>query len=101
VDGRAVNSCVFPAGKAAGKEVLTIEGLARGGELDRIQRSFIENHAVQCGFCTPGMIMRIKALLMKNPHPSEDEILKTLSGNLCRCTGYKNIIRAVTDACGE
>ena len=98
VDGRAVRSCVLPAWRADGTDVLTIEGLAKDGELDALQRSFIENNAVQCGFCTPGMIMRAKALLMENPDPSEDEIRKAISGNLCRCTGYVNIIKAIRSA---
>jgi carbon-monoxide dehydrogenase small subunit len=98
VDGIAVSSCVLPAWRVDGTEVLTIEGLAKGGELDTLQRSFIENNAVQCGFCTPGMIMRAKALLMKNPDPSEDEIREAISRNLCRCTGYINIVKAIRSA---
>jgi len=98
IDGRAVRSCVFPAWRVDGSDVLTIEGLAKGGELDALQRSFIENNAVQCGFCTPGMIMQAKALLMTNPDPSEDEIRKAISGNLCRCTGYVNIVKAIRSA---
>ena len=95
VDGKAARSCVFPAWRLDGSEVLTIEGLAADGELDALQRSFIENHAVQCGFCTPGMIMRAKALFMENPNPSEVEIREAISGNLCRCTGYTSIVRAI------
>ena len=98
VDGRAVRSCVFPAWRVDGSDVLTIEGLAKDGELDALQSSFIENNAVQCGFCTPGMIMQAKALLMANPDPSEDEIRKAISGNLCRCTGYANIVKAIKSA---
>jgi len=98
VDGRAVRSCVLPAWRVDGSDVLTIEGLAKDGELDALQSSFMENNAVQCGFCTPGMIMQAKALLMKNPDPSEDEIRKAISGNLCRCTGYVNIVKAIRSA---
>jgi len=98
VDGIAVRSCVLPAWRVDGTDVLTIEGLAKDGELDALQRSFIENNAVQCGFCTPGMIMQAKALLMKNPDPDEDEIRKAISGNLCRCTGYVNIVKAIKSA---
>jgi carbon-monoxide dehydrogenase small subunit len=95
VDGKPVNSCLMLGIEADGKEVLTIEGLSNGTELDELQVSFIENAALQCGFCTPGMIMSGKALLNENPTPSEDEVKKALSGNLCRCTGYKKIVDAV------
>ncbi|HYE68555.1 MAG TPA: 2Fe-2S iron-sulfur cluster-binding protein, partial [Anaerovoracaceae bacterium] len=81
-----------------GTEILTIEALEQDGKLDRLQQSFIDHHAVQCGFCTPGMLMSAKALLLKNPHPSQEEIKIALSGNLCRCTGYQNIIAAVEGA---
>ena len=75
-----------------------MEGLAQDGELSRLQKSFLENHAVQCGFCTPGMLMSAKALLLRNPHPTDEEIRRALSGNLCRCTGYESIIQAVREA---
>jgi len=95
LDGRAVNSCLVLAPQVDGKEVLTVEGLGRGRELHPIQRAFVENGAVQCGFCTPGFIMSTYALLSENPDPSDEEILTALEGNLCRCTGYTKIIVAV------
>ena len=99
VDGMAVNSCLFLAADVDGKEVLTIEGLAApDGTLHPLQRAFIENGAIQCGFCTPGMILSAKALLDENPNPTEEEIRHALAGNLCRCTGYLQIFRAVADA---
>ena len=100
VDGDPVNSCLFLAGQVQGKTVYTVEGLAEDGELSALQKAFLEQHAVQCGFCTPGMLMSAKALLLRNPHPSEDEIRRAMSGNLCRCTGYDSIVRAV-QAAGE
>jgi aerobic carbon-monoxide dehydrogenase small subunit len=101
VDGRAVNSCVMLAVQALGKEVLTVEGLAASGEFDTLQRKFVEQGAVQCGFCTPGMLMSAKALLMANPLPSDQDIRTALAGNLCRCTGYKTIVAAVRAASGQ
>jgi 4-hydroxybenzoyl-CoA reductase subunit alpha len=98
MDGKAVNSCIVLAMDADGKKVETIESLAKRGELHPIQQAFIEKGAIQCGYCTPGMIMRTKTILDKNPNPSEDEIKKELSGNLCRCTGYTKIIEAVKTA---
>ncbi|HWR07397.1 (2Fe-2S)-binding protein [Sporomusa sp.] len=95
VDGKAVNSCIMLAPEVDGREVVTIEGLAAEGELDPIQMAFIEEGAVQCGFCTPGMIMSTKALLMEKPDPSVDQIREALAGNLCRCTGYHRIVNAV------
>ena len=96
IDGEAVKSCTVLAVMADGSSITTIEGLApAGGELHPIQTAFYEHHALQCGFCTPGMIMRIRELLKQNPHPSESEIRHGLSGNICRCTGYHNIVRAV------
>ena len=101
VDGKAVNSCVMLAVQARGKEVLTVEGLAEGGELDLLQQKFVEYGAVQCGYCTPGMLMSAKALLMANPVPSEQDIRIALAGNLCRCTGYSAIVAAVKAASGQ
>jgi len=98
LDGQSVNSCIVPAIEVGGKEILTIEGLARGQELHSIQEAFISEGAVQCGFCTPGMIMSTKALLDSNPHPSNQEICQGLAGNLCRCTGYGRIVAAVEKA---
>jgi len=98
LDGRAVNSCLVLAAEADGHEVVTIEGLARGERYDALQRAFLDNGAVQCGFCIPGMIMSAKYLLMKNPHPTEAEVKKGLEGNLCRCAGYSRIIQAVIAA---
>ena len=95
LNGEAVSSCLILSGQIGGSEVLTIEGLEVAGELDPLQKAFIDYQAVQCGFCTPGMLMSAKALLMKNPHPSREEIKTTLEGNLCRCTGYEQIIEAI------
>jgi len=98
MDGEAVLSCLVLAIQAQGKNILTIEGLAREGRLDSLQDAFVKYGAIQCGYCTPGMIMTSKALLSKKPHPTEDEIKTVLSGNLCRCTGYVKIIEAVRNA---
>jgi len=98
LDGKPVNSCLIPAMKAKGREVLTIEGLSKSGELHPIQEAFIEAGAVQCGFCTPGVILSAKALLDKTPAPSEEDIKTELSGHLCRCTGYVQFIDAVRRA---
>ena len=98
LDGKAVNSCITPAMKAMKKEVLTIEGLGSLGKLHPIQEAFVEHGAVQCGFCTPGMILSTKALLDENPSPTEEEVRVGLSGNLCRCTGYVKIVEAVLAA---
>jgi carbon-monoxide dehydrogenase small subunit len=95
LDGKAVNSCLVLAVESDGCSVTTIEGLSAGGELHPLQRSFIDNGTVQCGFCTPGMIMSAKALIDENPNPTEEDIRFGLAGNLCRCTGYVNIIKAV------
>lgn len=95
IDGRPALSCLILAVACQGKEILTIEGLETNGELDPIQQSFIDRGAVQCGFCTPGMILSSKALLDENPHPSLEEIKRGLAGNLCRCTGYRKIVEAV------
>ncbi|HSR10205.1 MAG TPA: (2Fe-2S)-binding protein [Thermodesulfobacteriota bacterium] len=98
VDGEPVNSCIYPAMKAAGRSVTTIEGLATGSDLHPIQQAFIDEGAVQCGYCTPAMVLTAKALLDKNPQPEESEIKESLSGVLCRCTGYRKIVKAVQKA---
>lgn len=95
VDSKAVTSCIVLAPQVQGSSVITLEGLSKNGELDKLQRAFIDAGAVQCGFCTPGMILSAKALFMKNPNPAREEIKKAMSGNICRCTGYKKIIDAV------
>jgi aerobic carbon-monoxide dehydrogenase small subunit len=95
LDGRPVKSCTAFAVQADGREIRTIEGVAHSGKLHPLQEGFKEEHGLQCGFCTPGMIMSACALLEKNPHPSEQEIRWGISGNLCRCTGYQNIVKAV------
>lgn len=101
LNGRSVKSCSVLAVQADGAEVTTIEGLGQDGQPHPVQRAFHENHALQCGFCTPGMIMQSIDLLGDNPDPSEDEVRAGLEGNLCRCTGYQNIVRAVRGAAGE
>jgi carbon-monoxide dehydrogenase small subunit len=98
LDGHAVKSCTVLAVQADGASVTTIEGLAAGGELHPVQEAFWNDHGLQCGYCTPGMIMAAAALLAENPDPTEDEVRHTLEGNLCRCTGYHNIVKAVLDA---
>jgi len=98
MDGKTIYSCLTLAVLADGKEVLTIEGLAQGQELDPVQKAFIEHGAFQCGFCTPGMILSSKALLDENPNPNEEEIKRGISGNLCRCTGYNMIVEAIRGA---
>ncbi|MCD6422788.1 MAG: (2Fe-2S)-binding protein [Elusimicrobia bacterium] len=95
VDGKIVNSCLFPVCQAEGCEITTIEGLSDGEKLHPIQKAFIEAGAVQCGFCTPGMVLATKVLLDKKKNPTDEEIKEALSGNLCRCTGYVKIIEAV------
>ncbi len=101
LDGRSVKSCSVLAVQADGSAVTTVEGLAGGGELHPMQRAFHENHALQCGFCTPGMIMQAIDLLNDNPDPSDEQVREGIEGNLCRCTGYQNIVRAVQQAAGE
>lgn len=98
MEGRAVNSCLVLAIQANGKDILTIEGLADGATLHPIQQAFVDKGAIQCGFCTPGMILSAKALLDSNPKPSEMEIRTAISGNLCRCTGYQKIVEAIEAA---
>jgi carbon-monoxide dehydrogenase small subunit len=101
VDGKAVNSCLVLAAQVRGRKVLTVEGLAGDDGLDTLQRMFIEHGAVQCGFCTPGMLMSAKALLMADPQPTEEAIRLALAGNLCRCTGYTTIVAAVRAASAQ
>jgi carbon-monoxide dehydrogenase small subunit len=98
LNGDAVNSCMILTAQADGSEILTVEGLEFDGKMDPLQEAFIELQSVQCGFCTPGMLMSAKALLNKNPYPSREEIKTSLEGNLCRCTGYEQIIAAVQKA---
>ncbi|MEA1939659.1 MAG: (2Fe-2S)-binding protein [Candidatus Caldatribacteriota bacterium] len=95
LNGEAVHSCLILTGQLEGSEVLTVEGLEIKGKPDPLQQAFIDCNAVQCGFCTPGMLMSAKALLMHNPHPTREEIKTALEGNLCRCTGYEQIIEAI------
>jgi carbon-monoxide dehydrogenase small subunit len=98
LDGKVVKSCLHFAVQADGREVTTVEGLARDGELTPIQEAFVKNYAFQCGYCTPGMVMTSHALLQRNPNPSDAEIRKALAGNLCMCTGYVQIVEAVKEA---
>ena len=98
LNGQSVKSCTVLAVQANGGDVLTVEGLAEGGELHPLQQAFMDEHGLQCGFCTPGMLVRAYRLLQENPSPSEDEIRAGMAGNLCRCTGYQNIIKAVQAA---
>jgi carbon-monoxide dehydrogenase small subunit len=98
VEERAVNACLMFAAQLDGREILTVEGLARNGDLDPIQEAFSERHAVQCGFCTPGLLMSARALLSEKSNPDRSEIIKAISGNLCRCTGYHSIVTAIEDA---
>jgi len=101
LDGRPLNSCSYLALQAGGRQVTTVEGLAEDGELHPLQRILLEEFGVQCGFCTPGMLISSKALLDANPHPTEEEVRLALGGNLCRCTGYQKIVRAVMRAAEE
>ena len=101
MDGKAVNACLVIAPQAEGKEILTVEGLARDGKLHPLQQAFLENFAFQCGFCTPGMLLAAKALLDRNSNPSRDQIREGLAGVLCRCTGYIQIFEAVEAAAKE
>ena len=98
LNGEPVNSCMVLAVECAGADVVTIEGLSRDGQLDIVQKIIMDLGAVQCGFCTPGMVISARALLNRNPHPTEDEIREALAGNLCRCTGYNRIVHAVKAA---
>jgi carbon-monoxide dehydrogenase small subunit len=101
LDGEAVKSCTILAAQADGGTVTTIEGLAKNGEMHPMQKAFMENHALQCGYCTPGMVMAATSLLKENPAPTEEEVRLGLEGNLCRCTGYHNIVKAVLACAGE
>lgn len=98
VNGDAVCSCITLAAGLSDAEIITIEGVSQIGELDAIQQAILDHHALQCGFCTPGIVMSAKALLDKNPNPTTEEIKEAISGNLCRCTGYQQVIDAVADA---
>ena len=98
MDGKTVLACLIPALKADGAEITTIEGLDRDGELHPLQKAFLEEGAVQCGYCTPGMVLSAKALLDENPSPTVEEVKRAISGNLCRCTGYTKIVRAIQRA---
>ena len=100
MNGRAVKSCTVLAVQANGADIVTIEGMAKDGELHPVQQAFTDCHALQCGFCTPGMIMAVAGLLKDNPSPTDEQIIHGLEGNLCRCTGYINIIKAVKQAAG-
>jgi aerobic carbon-monoxide dehydrogenase small subunit len=100
VDGVLVKSCMLLAVQADGAQIETVEGLAQEGELDTLQQAFSDHHGLQCGYCTPGMLMSATALLRSNPHPSEEEIRKGIQGNICRCTGYVNIVEAIKAAAG-
>ncbi len=101
VDGQAVKSCTVLAAMCEGQEIRTVEGLARNGTLDPVQQGFHEMHALQCGFCTPGMMMTVRALLDENPNPTDAEIRTAISGGICRCTGYKNIVAAARWAAAQ
>jgi carbon-monoxide dehydrogenase small subunit len=100
VDGVLVKSCMLLAVQADGAQIETVEGLAQEGELNGLQQAFSDHHGLQCGYCTPGMLMSATALLRQNPHPSEEEIRKGIQGNICRCTGYVNIVEAIKAAAG-
>lgn len=101
VDGLSVNSCLYLAVLCEGKEILTIEGLEKNGEMHKIQQAFINHGAIQCGFCSPGMIMSVKHLLDVTPNPTEEDIRRGMSGNLCRCTGYQQMVDAVMEVAAE
>jgi carbon-monoxide dehydrogenase small subunit len=101
IDGKPYNSCLVLVPKVDGKEITTIEGMSKDGKLHPIQEAFIDHGAIQCGYCTPGMVLSAKSLLDQNPNPSEEEIRQGMSGNLCRCTGYKKIVEAIKSAAEE
>ena len=100
VDGESVKSCTLLAVQAEGREVTTIEGMATDGEMHPIQDAFHRNHGLQCGYCTPGMIMAAASFLQENPDPTDEQVRESLEGNLCRCTGYQNIVKSILDAAG-
>jgi carbon-monoxide dehydrogenase small subunit len=100
LDGESVKSCTLLAVQAEGREVTTIEGLATDGQMHPIQDAFHRNHGLQCGYCTPGMIMAAASLLQENPDPTDEQVRESLEGNLCRCTGYQNIVKSILDAAG-
>jgi aerobic carbon-monoxide dehydrogenase small subunit len=101
LDGESVKSCTLLAAQADGRAITTIEGMATDGQLHPIQEAFHRNHGLQCGYCTPGMVMAAASYLKENPHPTEAEVREALEGNLCRCTGYHNIVRSILDAAGS
>ena len=101
LDGESVKSCTLLAAQADGREVTTIEGLATNGQMHPIQEAFRNNHGLQCGFCTPGMVMAAASYLQENPSPTEEQVRHALEGNLCRCTGYHNIVQSILDAAGR
>ena len=101
VDGESVKSCNLLAVQVDGREVTTIEGMATDGQLDPIQEAFHRNHGLQCGYCTPGMIMAAASYLKENPNPTDEQVRESLEGNLCRCTGYHNIVKSILDAAGQ
>lgn len=101
MEGQSIKSCTYLAVAANGKEIMTIEGVAQNGDLHPIQQAFWENHGLQCGYCTPGMILSAVYLLSKNPHPTESEIRRSLAGNICRCTGYQGIVDAIQQVSGD
>jgi len=101
LDGESVKSCTLLAAQADGREVTTIEAMASNGDLHPIQEAFHRNHGLQCGYCTPGMIMATASFLKENPAPTEEEVREALEGNLCRCTGYQNIVKSILDAAGS
>ena len=101
VDGESVKSCTMLAAQADGREVTTIEGMASDGQLHPIQEAFHRNHGLQCGYCTPGMIMAAASFLKENPRPSDEQVRMALEGNLCRCTGYHNIVKSILDAASQ
>ena len=100
LDGESVKSCTLLAVQAEGREVTTIEGIATDGQMHPIQDAFHRNHGLQCGYCTPGMIMAAASFLQENPNPTDEQVRESLEGNLCRCTGYQNIVKAILDAAG-
>jgi len=101
VNGRPVKSCTMFAVQADGADILTVEGLARDGQLHPLQKAFAQHHGLQCGYCTPGLLMTAYAFLQENPNPTEEEVRRAISGNLCRCTGYMNIVKAIRAAAGQ